>query len=194
VTARALALLLLFLSAGPASAASVSDVSGAVPIKRFEQVSSNLYRGAQPDAGGFVFLRDAGIRTVISLRNDDSERALVEALGIRFVHIPVTFHPLVGNEIPLDSALRFLETVDDPASGPVFLHCRRGADRTGAFVALYRLARQGWEIDRAFDEARAHGMRWWYSTVKSELKRLSRALRPAGGSRTLRDTVSQRPG
>jgi tyrosine-protein phosphatase SIW14 len=145
------------------------------PIRRFSQISPTLYRGAQPDRAGFTFLRDMGIRTVVSFRNDASERTLVESLGMRFVHIPVTFR-VFGGDMPRQAAERFLSVVDDPAGGPVFVHCKRGADRTGAFVGLYRVVRQGWNLDRAYDEARDIGMRWWYPAVKGELAELAREL------------------
>jgi protein tyrosine phosphatase (PTP) superfamily phosphohydrolase (DUF442 family) len=154
------------------SAAIVADA----PIKRFIEVAPGLYRGGQPDVDGFAYLRDLGIRTVVSLRNDDSEKAMVESLGMRFVHIPVTFRPL-GGTLPRDAVARFLEIVDEPAHGPVFVHCKRGADRTGAFVGLYRIVRQGWTLDRAYDEARDVGMRWWYFAVKDQLASLARPFR-----------------
>jgi protein tyrosine phosphatase (PTP) superfamily phosphohydrolase (DUF442 family) len=112
---------------------------------------------------------------VVSLRNDASERTLVESLGMTFVHIPVTFRPMSG-EMPRDAVNRFLAAVDNPAAGPVFVHCQRGADRTGAFIGLYRILRQGWTADAAYREARAIGMRWWYTSVKDQLISLSRAL------------------
>jgi protein-tyrosine phosphatase len=62
----------------------------------------------------------------------------------------------------------------------VFVHCKRGADRTGAFIGLYRVVRQGWNVEQAYEEARAIGMRWWYPAVKDELKELAHAL--AGGN------------
>jgi protein tyrosine phosphatase (PTP) superfamily phosphohydrolase (DUF442 family) len=173
--------LLVLITAGPLTVGLRAADTGAgvvaeAPIKRFMQVGSNLYRGAQPDREGFTFLRDLGIRTVVSFRNDDSERALVETLGMTFVHIPVTFRPF-GGDMPRDAAEQFLATLDNPASGPVFVHCKRGADRTGAFIGLYRMLRQGWDLKRAYDEARDVGMRWWYTDVKDELATLARAFR-----------------
>jgi tyrosine-protein phosphatase SIW14 len=103
---------------------------------------------------------------------------MVESLGMRFVHIPVTFRPL-GGTMPRDAVARFLDIVDEPAHGPVFVHCKRGADRTGAFVGLYRIVRQGWGLDRAYDEARDIGMRWWYFAVRGQLASLARPFRAA---------------
>lgn len=163
----------------PAGAETRPDAASAVaPIKRFIQVSPQLYRGGQPDREGFEYLKELGIRTVVSFRNDDDERSIVESLGMNFVHIPVTFRPF-GGDMPEAAVAKFLSVVDNPASGPVFVHCRRGADRTGAFVGLYRMLRQGWALDKAYDEARDVGMRWWYVDVKDELKDLGRALKSA---------------
>jgi protein tyrosine/serine phosphatase len=145
-------------------------------------VDGRLWRGSQPDPSGFRALRDLGVRTVVSLRDDDedAERRIVESLGMAFVNIPVTMKPFgMSGDVPSNAIARFFSLVDNPANGPVFLHCRRGADRTGTFVALYRVVRQGWDIDRAYDEARALGMRWWHSHVKDELKSLSASIPPA---------------
>jgi protein tyrosine/serine phosphatase len=149
--------------------------SESAPIKRFMQVGPRLFRGGQPDDNGLRYLSKLGIRTVVSLRNDASERALVESLGMTFVHIPVTFRPMSG-DMPRDAVNRFLAVVDNPEAGPVFVHCQRGADRTGAFVGLYRVLRQGWTADAAYSEARAIGMRWWYTSVKDQLISFSRAM------------------
>lgn len=149
------------------------------PIKRFIEVTPRLYRGAQPTASGFAYLRDRGVRTVISLLDDTAERAAVESLGMQYVNIPVTFRPFVWGEDVTEAAIkRFLQVVDDPTSGIVFVHCHRGADRTGTFVGLYRMARQGWDVQRAYDEARKVGMRWWYSPIKDKMTQLATALTP----------------
>jgi protein tyrosine phosphatase (PTP) superfamily phosphohydrolase (DUF442 family) len=179
---RALLTLAMLLAIGSAPGVErlqpyvVTAVHAAeAPIERFIQISPTLYRGAQPDRAGFTFLRDIGIRTVISFRNDASERGLVESLGMRFVHIPVTFR-MFGGDMPRKAAERFLRVVDDPAGGLAFVHCKRGADRTGAFVGLYRVVRQGWKVEQAYEEARAIGMRWWYPALKDELTKLASAL------------------
>ena len=35
---------------------------------------------------------------------------------------------------------------------PVFVHCQRGADRTGLAVAVYRVAVEGWSKEKAIEE------------------------------------------
>jgi protein tyrosine phosphatase (PTP) superfamily phosphohydrolase (DUF442 family) len=163
----------------PVYAAPDEPVLVEAPIKRFIQVDDQLYRGAQPDADGFRHLQAMGIRTVVSFRNDDSERELVESLGMRFVQIPVTFRPFGwGADFKAEHVDQFFQVIDDPTAGPIFFHCKRGADRTGSIAAIYRIARQGWDADAAYDEARDRGMRWWYFPVEGKIKEFATQLRP----------------
>ena len=112
---------------------------------RFGQVDTALFRGGQPDAAGFEQLKQLGIRTVVNLRRNDRERQLVEQIGFRYVDLSTGLTPFgLSGGIKDDVVRRFFAVVDDPDSGPVFLHCRRGANRTGAVIAMYRIARQGW--------------------------------------------------
>lgn len=41
---------------------------------------------------------------------------------------------------------------------PLFLHCRRGKDRTGTMVACYRVQHDGWTNAKALAEANEYGM------------------------------------
>jgi protein tyrosine/serine phosphatase len=183
--ALALALLLSMTAplGMPSLAAAGPDearTTAAAPIQRFVQLEEGLYRGAQPDEAGFRYLKDLGIRTVVSFRNDTTERALVESLGMRFVNIPVSFRVFgLGDDFDAEDVRQFLSVVDDPTAGPIFFHCKRGADRTGSFAAIYRIARQGWTEDQALKEARDRGMRWWYFPMRGQVKEYARQLAPA---------------
>lgn len=169
------ALLSTLLLFGNVAVAEPRAGAAAAPaIKRFAQVDARLYRGGQPDEQGFRALRDLGVRTVINLRERDDERKLVEGLGMSYVHIPVEMHAFGrSGDVPAEAVARFFQVVDDPSNGPVFVHCRRGADRTGTFVAMYRITRQQWAPGKAYDEAREIGMRWWHYPVKRQLDALA---------------------
>src|SRR5579871_3887483 len=59
------------------------------------KISDSLYRGAQPHAEGFQELKKIGITAIVDLRKDNPqklewERKQAEAVGIRFVNIPVS--------------------------------------------------------------------------------------------------------
>ena len=109
-------------------------------IPNFHQVDASLYRGAQPAPREFRSLARLGIKTVLDLRDEQShtraEERLVKAAGMNYVSLPLN-----GMLAPTDQQIsRALAVISDPANGPVFVHCRRGADRTGTVIACYRVA------------------------------------------------------
>ena len=157
---HASAALLLVLAAATPAGAEIATASAPPSVVRFERVDERLYRGGQPDAAAFRQLHRLGIRTVVNLRRDDGERRVVEALGMRYVDLSTGLTPFgLGEGIRDEVVRQFFEVVDDEANGPVFVHCRRGADRTGTLVAMYRIARQDWTAEAAYDVARSIGMR-----------------------------------
>src|SRR5215469_11503356 len=58
----------------PANWATKLDRKG---LSNFYEVSTNLYRGAQPSAQGMKELKGMGIRTVVDLRSFHSDNSLV---------------------------------------------------------------------------------------------------------------------
>jgi protein tyrosine/serine phosphatase len=138
-------------------------------IPRFQKVADGFYRGGQPDQAGFEFLKKEGIKTIINLRDeDDRERSVVNKLGMNYVHLPMSVS--FFSKIAQKDIKAYFDLLNDPANYPIFIHCRRGADRTGAMVGFYRIAVQGWDGKKAYDEARKIGMRWWYPGLKGQLK------------------------
>ena len=53
-----------------------------------------------------------------------------------------------------------LELLDAGAAQPVFVPCRRGADRTGLRMARYRISHDNWTSRQALREANRDGMGW----------------------------------
>ncbi len=134
-------------------------------LPRFHEVAPGIYRGGQPKPGGFDLLKQKGIKTIINLRDEHDEKQQVEAMGFKYVYLPMD----ARDKISASDIAIFLKTVTDPAHQPVFIHCRRGADRTGFMVGLYRVAMQGWSAEKAYREAREIGMRWWYRGLRRQL-------------------------
>lgn len=159
----ALAVPVLTLMGTRAISGEPTQTTPAIP--RFQHVAPGLFRGGQPTPEGFGFLKWRGIKTVINLRQEHDERELVEKLGMKYVYIPLDAWDPVANQ----AVKEFFSVVNDPESQPVFVHCRRGSDRTGLMVGLYRIAFEGWDGPRAYKEARALGMRWWYRGLKRQL-------------------------
>ena len=121
-----------------------------VKISNFGKMDDRFYRGAQPKKGQYQALKDLGIKTVIDLQDDptDYERSEVEALGMKYVNIPI-----VDKGYPTDENIAaFLKTVDAPETGVFYVHCAGGRHRTGDMGALYRFTKYGWNFDQAFKE------------------------------------------
>ncbi len=117
-------------------------------IERLIRLDHEVYRGGSPTDDGLRALAREQVKTIISFQKEVPYAELAAKLGLRVVHLPLSvFTPPTGNEV-----LRFLDVVTDPAARPVFIHCRRGKDRTGAMSALYRMQVQGWPVDRAVTE------------------------------------------
>src|SRR6266542_2931192 len=127
-------------------------------IQNFYQVDDHVYRGAQPTHEGLKYLAKIGVKTVLDLRESDerasAEEQAVTALRMQYVNIPMT-----GLNPPTESQIsKILALLEDNTSGPVFVHCKRGADRTGAVIAAYRIDHDHWDNLRAFKEAMSRGM------------------------------------
>jgi tyrosine-protein phosphatase SIW14 len=144
---------LLFALAIPAFAGS-----SAPGIKNFHQVDEHVYRGAQPTDEGLQYLAKIGVKTVIDLREADehaqAEQSVVTGAGMKYVNVPMT-----GLTPPTESEItKILGILEDDSAGAVFVHCKAGADRTGAVIGAYRIDHDHWDNARALSEAKSDGM------------------------------------
>lgn len=116
---------------------------------------------AQPSDGDLAAARAAGYRTVVNFRAPGEpgfvdERAAVEALGMRYVAIPVS--GLDATAAHADAlALVFTDGLADGAAGPVLMHCRSGM--RAKLVWTLWLARQGGlSPEAALEQGRRAGL------------------------------------
>ncbi len=121
-------------------------------IQNLYRVEEGLYRGSQPTAAGFQELQALGVRTVLDLAGGKGDAALVPDGSLKLVQIKMSALGLHD-----DRVLRALRVMTDPANRPLMVHCRQGADRTGALVALYRVVVQGWSKQKAVLEMKDGG-------------------------------------
>jgi len=144
----------------------------------FYRVDANVYRGRQPDRDDIPKLAAAGIKTVLDLRgfaHKDWEKGAVEAAGMRYVRVGLSgfFAP---SSSQIDHVLAILE---DPKGAPIFVHCRRGADRSGVVVACYRIVHDHWTNEEAMKEAREQG----FSGFEVLMERYIRHFRASAASK-----------
>jgi tyrosine-protein phosphatase SIW14 len=152
----------------------------AVPgIPNAGKISGELYRGAQPHAEGFAQLKKLGVTTIVDLRAEDAhkrewERKQSAAQDMRFVSISV------GDwDAPSDAQVaQFLSLFRRDARQKVFVHCHFGDDRTGVFVAAYRIALDHWSADQAIKEMHYYGFhRFWHPAMESYARSFPERLR-----------------
>lgn len=148
-----------------ASSANPSEPSGPaaeqaprVAIPNARTPEPGLLTGGQPSRTDLEEARDAGFRTVVSLRvpgepGSEGEAEVVEALMMRFVSIPVD-----GAEgLTRENAHALHEVLDDPDAAPVMVHCATG-NRVGALLALSAYYFQDMPAEQALELGKAAGM------------------------------------
>ena len=128
-------------------------------LRNFAVVSNHLLRGGQPADPGFAELKKLGVDIVVNMRDEPNEiareRTLVEAQGMTYVSIPWR-----GKQDPNpEQVAQFLKVMREHPDRKVFVHCERGAERTGVMVACYRMSSEGWTPDRALGEMEKFGFR-----------------------------------
>ena len=135
--------------------AAMSELTG---IPRFLKVTDQVWTGGQPWDEHYPKLKDAGIKVVINLRphaeyQGEREEAKVKELGMGYFNIPVDFQ--APDELDADDFLKL--TDEQLKNGPVFIHCA-AATRVGAFWMIRRVVRDGWDYDKALEEANRIGL------------------------------------
>jgi tyrosine-protein phosphatase SIW14 len=146
----------------------------ALGIPNFHKVDDHVFRGGQPVNEAWPSLVKLGVKLVIDLRREDehssaAEAQAVEAAGMNYVNVPMKGVVAPTNE-QINKVLALLNSPD-----PVFVHCKRGADRTGTIIACYRIEHDHWDRKQAMNEAKSFGMSW----DQLGLKRYIMAFQPA---------------
>jgi protein tyrosine/serine phosphatase len=123
-----------------------------------------LYRSGQltPEVLDRV-IHDHGIRTVVCLRSyarpgdpepENGEELWCASRGIRYVRLNPAAWDSPETRANLDA---FLREANNPAAGPLLLHCFAGLHRTGVYCAVHRMERDRWTNAEAIAEMYAVG-------------------------------------
>ena len=114
------------------------------------RLTDSLCCSGQPTPAQFADAAHAGIHLVINLALATSDNALpdepglVRALGMEYIHIPVVW----DSPQPTDLE-KFMQVMDAHQDQKILVHCAMNY-RATAFIALWRVLRQGWNLDQAF--------------------------------------------
>ena len=130
------------LSEGPAAGgatgsqppAAVRPAPQIVEVTNAREPLAGVTTGGKPTEAQLRRAQELGYRTVISLLPEGDmagEAEAVQALGMKFVSIPITD----ANDLTEENARRLAVALDAPDEKPVLLHCASG-NRAGALLAL----------------------------------------------------------
>jgi protein tyrosine/serine phosphatase len=133
----------------PAERIALKGVSNAA------KVNNMLYRGGQPSLDALPGLKKLGIGIIVDFRDDANsiewEKRGVESEGMTFVSIPWS----ATKDPSREKVAAFFTALNGNPDKKIFVHCERGADRTGTMIALYRIAYDHWTPDQAVAEMNA---------------------------------------
>ena len=121
--------------------------------KNFHKVNENLYRSGQPDEDEFESLHTFnGIRSVLNLRENNSDKDEIDAVNKRWNHAITLYEiPLDTGKITEEDLYKILTVIRD-APKPLLIHCWHGSDRTGCAVAAYHIVFENWSVEDAISE------------------------------------------
>jgi protein tyrosine/serine phosphatase len=153
-----------------------------IHIRNFGKMDARFYRGAQPDESDYKDLKALGVKTVIDLQDHPTnyERRDVEALGMRYVNIPMS-----DSSYPKEESISaFIKLVNDPSTGVFFAHCAGGRHRTGVVGAVYRFNVNHWNYDQAYAEMKDYDFytRFGHGDLKTYVEDYAKRMPANDGS------------
>jgi uncharacterized protein (TIGR01244 family) len=128
-------------------------------VTNFARLETTIACAGATKASAVPELKKMGFASIINLREAseagadvDAEAAAAKAAGINYTHIPFN----VASPAP-DTVDRFLAAVTKPENTPAFIHCA-GGGRAATMWAIKRMQVDGWDQQKALEEAVALGM------------------------------------
>ncbi|MDJ0532645.1 MAG: protein tyrosine phosphatase family protein [Xenococcaceae cyanobacterium MO_207.B15] len=118
-------------------------------IFNFLQLTDSIATAGQPTKKQLSLVKDSGYKTIINLATSASENALpdeketVEALGMKYIHIPIDF-----NNPTSEDFAEFCQAMQDNNQQPLLIHCAANL-RVSAFMYIYRLTQENFDSEQA---------------------------------------------
>jgi len=132
-------------------------------IHNFAKVDDHVYRGGLPTDEQLASMKQQGITQIINLMDKNSsfggekdqvahEQETARKLGLKWLNFTVPWGTAPTEEI----RQAFLAAVTTPGE-TTYVHCKLGRDRTGAFIASYRIDVDHYTEKQAMDEMQSFG-------------------------------------
>jgi uncharacterized protein (TIGR01244 family) len=151
---------LVLASAAAATVQAQQVTKEAVPgITNFARVQTTVACAGAVEASAVPDIKKLGFASIINLRqaseqgaNIEGEGAAAKAVGLNYFSIPFNAAAPDPNLVPT-----FLAAVTVPANQPAFIHCA-GGGRAASMWLIKRMQVDGWDEQRAVEEATALGL------------------------------------
>lgn len=147
-----------FSDLGAASIGFMEMMGLKYPVKHYQfQVSPGLTRGSRLESAKIdeqmQQLKAQGFKGIVNLCAEaDMDARPAAKAGLHALRLPI-----IDNTAPTRAQmLEFLAFAK--ANQPCFVHCEAGKGRTGVAVACYRMAVEGWPVEKAIAEAKSFGL------------------------------------
>ncbi|MEO9892951.1 dual specificity protein phosphatase family protein [Aurantibacter sp.] len=112
----------------------------------FYRLNDSLYRSEQPNKKGMKELEAMGIKSILNLRRQKTDKKKLKGLTLELERIP-----LKASKLNFDDIFNALQSIQQ-AEKPLLIHCWHGSDRTGAIVAASRMVFENWSKEQAIAE------------------------------------------
>jgi uncharacterized protein (TIGR01244 family) len=128
---------------------------GLAGIYNYRPLSERIATSGQPTEDQLAAIAAAGYQVVVNLALHEGEYALpdegaiIEALGMQYVHIPVQWERPTPGDLK-----RFFGVMETHGGDKVWVHCAANM-RVSIFMALYRVLTLGWALDEALVDVHA---------------------------------------
>jgi protein tyrosine phosphatase (PTP) superfamily phosphohydrolase (DUF442 family) len=119
----------------------------------------NFYWGPEPKRGELEELKAKGVKALINFRTNPRPEIgkAAQAMGFKYYHLRTG----VFRKPSQAMVNRFLQLLENADNKPVYVFCKGGRDRTAFYVALYRMAYQGWSAKQAGQEVSSKVRFYW---------------------------------
>lgn len=145
-----------FVDLGSASIGFAEMAGFKYSVKPYHfQVSPGLTRGSRLEDGAMEGLKAKGFKGVVNLcAENDFDAKPAARNGLNALHLEI-----IDNTAPTQAQMkRFLDFATSPANQPCYVHCEAGKGRTGVATACYRMAVEGWPLEKALAEGKSFGL------------------------------------
>jgi uncharacterized protein (TIGR01244 family) len=128
-------------------------------ITNFSRLQTTIACAGAVEVSAVPDIKKLGFNSIINLRqaseqgaNIEGSAAAAKAAGLNYIHIPFNAQTPDPNIVPT-----FLAAVTAPSNQPAFVHCA-GAGRAATMWMIKRMQVDGWDQQKAGEEAAALGL------------------------------------